>query len=473
VAGFSNSYDGDITTFYEGDDFWIQKLNDTGTTVWQKSFGGSQTDQAKSVRQTSDGGYIIAGLTNSTDGQVIGNHGNYDYWVIKTNDTGGIEWKKCYGGTGNDQASAIQQTTDGGYIVAGFSRSNDGQVTGHHGMTSLSDIWVVKLNDTGAIEWQTSLGGTDADVAASVIEAMDGSFTIAGFTLSHDGDITTYRGQNDFWLLNLSTAGVIRWQKTYGGSNADNAYSLIQTPDSGYIIAGSTRSSDGDITGYRGLGDVWIVKTDDTGALQWQQSLGGTGLDQAHSICRTLDSGYILTGITNSLDGDVSGLHGTSTMQDYWVVKLSDTGALQWQKCLGGTNAEYGYDIVQTSDTGYVIAGMASSLDGDVTGMHTTNDFWVVKLKDTLSISLNANTTKSPVTDIITIVPNPVSDFFRVTGTSNMPAKISVYNTLGQLMTDSLNDAFCSVSALQPGIYFVRVIGQQGEIIKQGKIIKQ
>ncbi len=473
VAGFSNSYDGDITTARGGDDYWVQKTNDTGAIVWQKTYGGGQTDNAKSVRQTTDGGYIIAGFTNSTDGQVTGNHGTYDYWVVKTDDTGGIVWQKCYGGSGWDQANDIQQTTDGGYIVAGYSRSADGQVTGHHGLASFADFWVVKINDTGAIEWQQSFGGADADMATSVIETSDGSFTVAGYTLSHDGDITSYRGQNDYWLLNISAAGALRWQKNYGGINHDNATKVLQTNDGGYVVSGYTASSDGDVTGFHGLSDVWIVKTDDTGALLWQKTFGGSALDQAHAIFQTADSGYVIAGVTNSHDGDVAGIHGTSTMQDYWVAKLSDTGALQWQKCLGGTGVEYGFDIVPTFDSGYAVAGMASSGDGDVTGLHFVNDFWLVKLKDTVSVSLLAQNSNILPLKGIRFLPNPTNDLVKISGISCTPAFMRIYNAFGQIVAFSQNSAYCSLSSLPAGVYIVRAFGAGDELISQGKIIKQ
>ncbi len=473
MAGLTNSYDGDITTFRGGDDYWVQKTNDTGALVWQKSYGGSLTDNAQSVRQTSDGGYIIAGFTNSTDGQVVGNHGIYDYWVIKTDDTGGIVWKKCYGGSGLDQANDIKQTTDGGYIIVGLSRSNDGQVTGHHGSTSFPDFWVVKIDDTGAIEWQKSVGGSDADIATAVVEARDGSFTVAGYTLSHDGDITAYRGQNDYWLVNLSATGVLRWQKCYGGINHDNATDLIQTIDGGYAIAGYTASTDGDVTGFHGLSDVWIVKTDDTGALQWQKSLGGSGLDQAHALYQSQDSGFIIAGFTNSHDGDVSGIHGTSTAQDYWLLKLDDTGMMQWQKCLGGSGVDYGLAVYPTFDSGYAIAGMASSTDGDVTGVHFINDFWLVKLKDSASVSLKVTDSKPRRHESGTLIPNPVHDMVKITGASAPIACIKVYNAAAQLVATSQNSDSCNMSELPAGLYMIYAYQQNGAILKQGKVIKQ
>ena len=172
------------------------------TIQWQKSLGGSDVELGSYIQQTNDGGYIVAGQSSSIDGDVSGNHGaSVDYWVVKISSLGAIEWQKSLGGTGQDAAFSIKQTTDGGYIVTGESDSNDGDVSGNHGS---QDIWVVKLNITGAIEWQKSLGGTESESTFSIQQTNDGGFIVAGGSSSNDGDVSGNHGDVDCWLMKLT-----------------------------------------------------------------------------------------------------------------------------------------------------------------------------------------------------------------------------------------------------------------------------
>ena len=286
------------------------------TIQWQKCLGGTVTDEANSIQQTSDGRFIVAGYTFSNDGDVSGNHGNSDYWVVKLNSSGDILWQRCLGGTDDDYAYSIQQTSDGGFIVAGQTYSNDGDVSGNHGY---DDAWVVKLNSSGDIEWQKCLGGTDDDYAYSIQQTSDGGFIVAGQTYSNDGDVSGNHGYDDAWVVKLNSSGDIEWQKCLGGTNDDRAYSIQQTSNGGFIVAGYTYSNDGDVSGNHGYWDTWVVKLNSSGDIEWQKCLGGTSDDYANSIQQTSDSGFIVVGYTFSNDYDVSENHG---YDDAWVVKL-------------------------------------------------------------------------------------------------------------------------------------------------------
>jgi hypothetical protein len=347
---------------------------------WQKSYGGSLADDARSIIQTTDGGYIVAGETYSPDGDVIGLHGTGDNaWVVKLNITGTIQWAKCYGGTqGCEDIHSIIQTSDGGYVFAANSCSNDGDVSGNHGS---SDCWVVKLNDTGVIQWQKCYGGSLDDYSECIVQTIDGGFILVGTTNSNDGDVSGNHGSQDYWVVKLNDTGAIQWSKCYGGSNLDNALSIKQTTDRGYIIAGLSDSQDGDVTGNHGSqGDAWIIKIDTVGTIQWEKCYGGSNFDGAWSILQTLDGGYIFAGYTASIDGDVIGNHGG--VEDFWVVKLSDTGATQWAKCYGGSGDDLAYTILQNSDSTYMVSGYSTSTDGNVTGNHGYEDFWLIKLNN-------------------------------------------------------------------------------------------
>jgi hypothetical protein len=376
AAGGSSSNDGDVTGSNGAADYWIVKLDATGNMTWQKSLGGSGEDYAHSIKQTTDGGYIVAGQSGSNDGDVTGNHGEHDYWIVKLDSTGNITWQKSLGGSSYDVAHSIQQTSDGGYIVAGESRSNDGDVTGNQGGR---DYWIVKLDATGNITWQKSLGGYGEDDAHSIKQTTDGGYIVAGGSSSNDGDVTGNQGDMDYWIVKLDATGNITWQKSLGGSSYDvpGFHSIQQTSDGGYIVAGISGSNDGDVTGNHGCRDYWIVKLDATGNITWQKSLGGSYFDGALSIQQTTGGGYIVAGVSESNDGDVTGNQGG---RDYWIVKLDNTGNTTWQKSLGGYGFENNTSIQQTTDGGYIVAGSSSSNDGDVTGNHGYSDYWIVKL---------------------------------------------------------------------------------------------
>lgn len=392
MAGTSFSSNGDVTGNHGGSDYWIVKLDPNGNLVWEKSYGGTQNDDANSICLTSDGGYAIAGSTFSHDGDVTFNHstGNSDYWIIKLNASGNLQWQKSFGGSMFDFAYSIQQTTDGGYIVAGTVSTafdgglTDGDISGGHGF---DDYWIIKLDGVGNLEWQKALGGGGSEGAYSIHQTTDHGYVVAGFTSSPDGDVTGLHSCNhfeycepDYWVVKLDSSGNLQWEKTLGGNSDEEAYSIWQTTDGGYIVAGWSESNTGDVTGNHGGQDFWIVKLDAEGNLTWNKSLGGLNDEKARSIQQVSDGGYIIAGTESGNGGDVTGTHGSI---DYWIVKLDTVGNLLWEESLGGTSSDIANSIVQTSDGGYIVEGFSSSNDGNVTGHHGSSDYWIVKLEGT------------------------------------------------------------------------------------------
>jgi len=383
IAGFSFSINGDVTGHHgspDSSDYWIVKIDAAGAIQWETSLGGTNDDDAYSIVQTEDTGYIIAGDSYSNDDDVTGHHGTNsqsDCWIVKLNTSGVMQWEKSLGGSLDDGAYQIQQTKDSGYIVAGNTASNDGDVHGNHGA---SDFWIVKMDKSGNVVWDSCYGGKEQDGASSIEQTNDGGYIIAGLTESTDGEVTGNHGKQDYWVVKIDSAGVMQWEKCYGGSNEDVPNSIQQTFDGGFIVAGESNSTDDEVTGNHGGYDYWIVKLDDTGKIQWEKSYGGSGDDLPSSISQTTDEGYIVAGISRSNDGDVTGNHGGD---DYWIIKIDSIGTLQWEQSYGGTNDEAANSIVQTNDNGFIIAGYSYSVNGDVTGHHgdsTTDDFWIVKL---------------------------------------------------------------------------------------------
>jgi hypothetical protein len=466
TTGSTSSTNGDVMGNHGNSDFWVVKLNAVGDIQWQKALGGTGTEIAYSVRQTTDGGYIVIGLSSSNNGDVTGNHGSQDYWIVKLDTDGNIQWQKSLGGSGYEKAVSVQQTTDGGYIVAGSSGSTNGDVTGNHGNV---DYWIVKLNTSGDIQWQKALGGSGLEDVAEIQQTDDGGFIIVGSSdSSSDGDVTGNHGNFDYWAVKLDTFGNIQWQKSYGGTGNDNAYSIQQTTDGGYIITGTSADSiTGDIPTYPGVIDYWIIKVDSGGNMEWNKLLGGSLGDNAQVIRQTQDGGYIVAGWSFSTDGQVTGNHGSN---DYWVVKLDDAGNLKWQKSLGGSSGDNLRSIEQTTDGGYIILGDSFSTNGDVTGNHGLSDYWLVKLTPG-----SLSTSESQSIKIPELYPNPAKDFIYL---NNLPAGTTVYITdmsgrklLTKKSTDKKIDI--NISKFINGVYMIQIEHNSKVILSEKLIINK
>jgi uncharacterized delta-60 repeat protein len=334
VAGTTNS------TGAGDHDAWVFKLNSTGSIVWQNTYGGIYYDDAASVQQTADGGYIVAGTTYSFGAQTG------DFWLLKLNPDGSILWQKIYGGTGDDEAYSVRQTSDGGYIAAGTTNSFG--AVGY-------DAWVLKVDSTGGVVWAKSYGGTSFDIAYSIKQTSDGGYIVAGSTNSFG-----IGGSDHAWILKLNSTGEITWQKIYGGSGNDEASCIQQTLDGGYIVAGDTNSIGA------GYDDCWVFKLNSTGSVLWSYTYGGSDYDDAYSIEQTSDGGYIVAGTTYSF-GAGSG--------DFWLLKLDSTGAVVWQNTYGGIYDDVVYSVQQTPDGGFIAAGATASFG---VGIYNV---WVVKLQ--------------------------------------------------------------------------------------------
>jgi len=449
TVGYSYSSDGNVTLNHGVQDYWVVKLNATGTIQWQKSFGGSDEDTPTSVVQTTDGGYVVAGFTASTDGDVTGNHGEYDYWVVRLNSVGTILWQKTYGGTNNDMAYSIAPTSDSGFIVAGLTTSYDGDINDNNGG---GDVWIVKINSSGVLQWQKTLGGTASDQAKSISQTADGGYVMAGKTYSNDLDVSGNHGDYDFWVVKLDSAGTIQWQKALGGTNEDEGISIIKTTDGGYAVAGIiySNASNGNITGQHGEHDFWVVKLNSLGTIQWQRPLGGSNSDRGYSIVQTNDGGFIVAGSCQSYDGDV--VTGNNDNGGVWLVKLNAAGVVQWQKPFGGSDYEEAFSLIKTTDGGFAVAGFTYSNDGDVSGNHGDSDFWILKLSGE-----NLGTTDFQRNAII-VYPNPVTDVFQIQGVTEPITAIKIIDLTGKIVLEqATSNHFFDVELLPQGIYLLEV----------------
>jgi hypothetical protein len=396
---------------------------------WQKCYGGSGWDAAYSVVKTQDNGFLLSGYSDSNDGDVSGNHGGGDAWVVKTDSLGNIQWQRTYGGSGIESAYQILNADDGGYIFAGLTGSSDGDVLGNH--LGPSDVWIVKLDTIGNIQWQRCYGGSGLEENVYMINVNNG-YVFVSTTTSDDGDVIGFQNLRDPWLVKIDYNGNIVWQKCILSNFDDRASMLCQTGDGGFIIAGDSynispicqaeidtrimkvdsignlissycrggfdddiggsilATSDhgciftsrvygggGEIIGYHpGMFDMWVVKQDSSGNIEWKKCLGGSGNDAGGSIIENDDGSFIITGGSSSNDGDVSGNIGSN---DMWAVKLDSLGSIVYSQCLGGTGYD-GAGMKRISDSKFIAVGSSSSNNIEVINNHGSYDFWLVKL---------------------------------------------------------------------------------------------
>ncbi|MBK7887453.1 MAG: T9SS type A sorting domain-containing protein [Bacteroidetes bacterium] len=388
-GGASNSpVSGDKNETCRGDyDYWIVKTGSQGNYQWQNTLGGSSYDLMYSLHQTIDGGFILGGFSDSDISWEKWEDclGSGDYWIVKTDGSGNIQWQNTISGGSQDVLQSIQQTSDGSYILGGYSDSN---ISGDKTENRIGgfDYWVVKTDTTGNIQWQNTIGGSGYDMLNSIQQTQDGGFILGGYSSSNiSGDKTENNigGSRDYWIVKTDTMGNIQWQNTIGGNGQDDLFSVEQTTDGGFILGGYSNSGiSGDKTENSfGGDDYWIVKTDSLGIIEWQKTIGGSGQDLLTSIKQTTEGGYVLCGYSNS------GISGVKTENclgdfDYWVIKIDSVGVIQWQNTIGGNMQDLLYSIEQTSDGGYLLGGSSNSnISEDKTENGLGNeDFWVVKL---------------------------------------------------------------------------------------------
>jgi len=481
IGGKTYSTDRDVAFNHGSGDAWLIKIDAFGILQWERTYGGSGDDSLASLKQTSDGGYIFAGETSSNDGDTNSNYGGADCWIVKLDADGNIQWQKNYGGTFNDSARSIQQTADGNYIFAGYTSSNDIDVAGNHNINGLDDFWVVKIDSVGILQWQKCFGGNGSDEANAVMETSDGKFIVVGETWSTNGDVVGNHNSwsGDAWVIKVDSSGELLWQKSLGGSYSDRAHSVVEATDGNYIIGASAQSNDGDVLHHHGVdtaySDFWILALNPNGEIQWQNSLGGYADEFAAELQKTSDGGYVVAGFTTSSDGDVTSFNGAS---DYWITKLNSDGDLQWQLSLGGNNYEYAYAIKQSADGGYIVAGsvmiQAQGKIGDVDrgGSPSQSDYWVIKLSPD---SLN---TTSVVTDYnrVKVYPNPVYNTLTVDmmGEIANRAEVSIIDIAGkEIFKGKVNNPIYKINmdAYSNGLYFLKYSDENGE--KAIKILKQ
>ena len=383
VLGSTNSNDGDVDdrTSAEEYDYWVIKINTNGEKQWSRSYGGSNDETATDINKTSDGGYIISGYSRSNDGDVSGNEGFHDYWILKIDGSGNKLWDKNYGFNGSDKGFGVIQTKDGGYFATGFLDIDEsgGQGNDNRVLHSLGDYWGIKMDANGDRIWRRYFGGSHVDESKDVLQTSDDGFLLIGVSESTDFDITDPRGGNDMWIVKVSEYGDLMWQKSFGGSEIDFGYAVTHTNDGHFIIAGDTRSSDQDVSTSYGNADVWVVKFNaSNGGLIWEKSYGGSAFESARGITSLSDGTFLITGNTRSENGDVSNNYG---LNDAWAIIINNDGELLLERSIGGTNLDFANKAIETSNNQLIIVGNTESSDNDISLNKGKKDFVIIKMK--------------------------------------------------------------------------------------------
>jgi predicted secreted protein len=311
-----------------------------------RAFGGAKSDVAYRVIQTKDGGYALAGQTSSYGA------GLTDAWLVKTDSNGNLEWNKTYGGPSDDTVSCIIQTSDSGFILSGltFSFGSGG-----------SDFWVIKTDSNGNAQWNKTYGGQKNDFASYIIKNVDGGYAVVGWETSFGS------GGEDVWLIKIDANGNMQWNKTYGGLFNDEAFCVIQTSDGGYAITGDTASASN-------TEDAWFVKTDSNGNMQWNQTYGQTGIDAVLSVVQLNDDAYVLGGWTSSFGAGST---------DAWLIKTTSNGSMLWNTTYGGLFDDTTYSMVKVDNGGFALAGSTR------VSANASLDFWLVKADSNGELQFN------------------------------------------------------------------------------------
>jgi PGF-CTERM protein len=333
VAGYATTADGDT-------DVQVQKVDSSGSRVWNHSYGGTGDEYAHAIATTDDGGYVVAGWTRPA-----GLHQGTDVWLAKLDGSGSLVWNRTYGGAASERAYSVLETADGGYALAGWTNSSG---------AGARDVRLRKVDSSGSTVFARTYGGAGADEGQALVQTADGGFAVAGWTNSSGS------GGDDMWLVRTSNSGAKQWSETYGGSAGEGAYrhGLVQTADGGFALAGWTE------TYSIGFDDMWLVKVDATGTEQWNETYGRSLNDVATSVVQTADGGYTLAGYTRTYDGD---------SYDAWLVKTGSDGAEQWNVTTGGGGVDVGTDLVGSTERGYTVAGYTGSYGAG------SYDTWLVK----------------------------------------------------------------------------------------------
>jgi hypothetical protein len=406
ITGNTNSFGAGFS------DVYLIKTDSLGDTLWVKTYGGIGYDGGRSVQVTSDGGYIIAGYTSSFGPRFD------NVYLIKTDSFGDTQWTKVYGDTLSDLGWSIRETTGGGYIILGYTDSFG---------AGKNDFYLLKTNSIGETLWTQTYGDTSNDVGWDVQETKDGGYILTGYTDSFGA------GLSDVYIVRIDSSGIPLWTRTYGGIWFDYGFSVQQTSDSGYIIAGSSISFSGG-----SYFDVYLIKTNPSGDTLWTGTYGGIYNDWGYSVQETPNGDYIVAGYSDPLDTDTV---------DVYLIRIDSLGSLLWEKTYGGTSTDVGFSVQHTTDGGFIIAGYTESFG------EGGEDVYLIKTAGDGTVGIKEGSTELIVDyssfKLFQNHPNPFQRRTVIGYSLPAPGSVSlkIYDINGRLVEILVNDQ------KEPGIY--------------------
>ena len=430
----SNIFDNRTPEKLVSEDLWFVKMDAAGKIAWQKTIGGNAVEELFSIKQTKDGGYIIAASSNSdiSGNKTEDSKGESDYWILKLDALGDIVWQKTYGGDKQELFPSIIETTDGGYFVSGVSTTDiNGDKTDPS--NGSDDIWVLKLDSMGQISWQKSIGGSLEDNSTKAFQTIDQGFIIYGNSNSPISGNKTQpsQGHVDMWIVKLNADGKVQWDKTLGGSDYDSLTDMIQTKDGGYLLGGDSFSNiSGDKTqNNRGIGDYWVLKLDVDRNIVWQKTIGGSDYEYLTKVAQLNDGSYLIGGTSLS---NISGEKTVDTSGNLylWVLQLDAFGTILNQSSLGVPGYDYILNISTHPNYGFTVGALSKSTisEGKTSNGNSKSDYMIFK-GTTNNISTNSNTFRTKVS----AYPNPASRELSIDlGAVYDRSEVVVTNFLGQ-----------------------------------------
>jgi hypothetical protein len=459
IAGWTESTDGDVSFNHGSGDAWIIKTDIEGNILWEKTYGGTAGEFWRRIISAPDNNFYLLGASGSGNGDISYDPypGSNDLWIAKIDNLGNLIWEKIIGGGMIDMVESGTSTNDGGVVVFGWTGSQNGDVSVNYG---IYDMWMVKFNSDGDIEWDKSFGTNDFDYGNVIIQTSDGGFLVGGTsTIGTGGNLTCipHSINAEAIILKLNSTGEIEWQNCYGGSEHDGVFGLLELND-GYLISAYADSNDGDVTGHHGESDIWIIKIDFYGNIIWEHCYGGNNMEIAYNIFEESNGDYLVIGSTSSNDGDVSGNHSISEYyEDIWVFRVNNNGGLLWQHCYGGEGSEGNirFNSIRKNVNNYIIPtisdlGPSYNVQCTPHGGIGDEDWWVFEIKDT-----TVGIPQTMANQSLKTYPNPANNY--VIFEINNPV---ILNASGG-MRDSADEESPQYNSQQPLLTVTNTLGQQ------------
>ncbi len=469
ASGYYKSTDGDFTANLGNYDCFVQKTDANFNLLWRTTFGGSLADYLYDIKEVENGNFIAVGYSKSNDNDITGNHGNYDYLVVKIDPNGAILWQKSFGGNDVDKATSVVMTDDGHYLILGYSKSVDGDIPATANKGGY-DLWLINIDANGMLQWQKNLGGSSDDKSSKIYiipNSNPQAYIITAYSKSNNGDLTANQGNYDFWFLKIDNNGNILWQQSYGGSDIDNS-PVANVGEFSLNVLGSTNSTDGDIVQPKGNFDVWLAKLDiDDGSLITAENIGGSGADFGVDIMiddvltrQNVYSNLVIAAYSNSDDGDFATNNGG---YDNWL--LTNENNNRTATNFGGNDSDVLYGMIHRNYVlnPIIIYGTTKSNNGGYSQQHGNYD-GLITIIDTGSNALVEDELK------IDIYPNPAQNFINIE--TNDLQQITIFNNEGKLVINkqlqsNLNHCNISTADLATGIYTLKIKTKHGISVRK------